>query len=254
MLQAIKPYGELLSVLGALVLFFSWITTNLIAEQFKSAKLAFEAAADKRVNQQLLMDLKGDVESVAAEAINARLSLIDLELRSDPNSGEPAKQEWYEHRALNLQLASTRLNARQIDHGNNFCNLTIEHSLVGEEQSDAQMKLGEACSSIHSLKSKKDQLVERMEINVQSYNSQNVAVEVVEERHSALEDEYRILLEPFGGFLQSAVDASNERGEELRSELERARKKDSAAKRVALIFYVSGSVMALAGAALSKLF
>lgn len=253
MFQTLKPYGELLSVLGALLLFFSWIMTNLVAEQFKSAKAAYETAAEKRVIRQLLTELKGDVESVAAEAINARLSLVELELRSDPQNSNLETREWYEHRNLILRLASTGLNARQIDHGNNFCNLTIEHSLVGEEQSAAQAKLGDACTDISRLKSKKDQLIERMEFNVQSYNTKSTPLKTVEERHSMLRSEYRSLLEPFLGMLQKAVEASNEREDELRDELERAKSRNTTAKRVAVLLYVSGSVVVLAGASLSKL-
>lgn len=253
MLEALKPYGDLVSVLGALLLFFSWITTNLVAEKFKSAKAAYEAAAEKRVIRQMLTELKGDVESVAAEAINARLSLVELELRSDPQSSDLERREWYGHRNLILRLASTGLNARQIDYGNNFCNLTIEHSLVGEEQSTAQAKLGEACSDISRLKSMKDQLIERMEINLQSYNTENTALKIIEDRHSALRGEYRSLLEPFPSMLKKAVDASNEREDELREELERASGSNAAAKRVAVLLYVSGSVMVLSGQVLSKL-
>jgi hypothetical protein len=78
MLAAIKPFGDLFSICGALLIFFSWLVTSTLGDRFKAAKAAYETAGDKRRLYRTLDTIVQGIEGVSADVARA---FIDTDRR-----------------------------------------------------------------------------------------------------------------------------------------------------------------------------
>lgn len=97
--ENLKPYGDLISVCGALIIFFSWVLTNIIGDHLKSAKAS---AGDARATQRLfttLYELKVMLEGPAASVIDTSTDILRLahqeRERYDPSRAE-RDRHWME--------------------------------------------------------------------------------------------------------------------------------------------------------------
>jgi hypothetical protein len=154
--------GDLLSVGGALLVFFSWIATNVVGERLKKAKTAYDEGRKNRRLFATLNELTQAIESVAGEAIAIRRMLIEnaLEANTHLSSGSACSRR--HHDLVMLDTASRALNARQLDWGLKFCEIALEESAADSVDSAARDKLIKTRERICQLRDEKNQLIHEM--------------------------------------------------------------------------------------------
>lgn len=246
-ISTLKPYGDLISAIGALLLFFSWLATNTFGEQFKSAKDSYEKANGTLRLHQKLDSIYSSIQSVGGSAVYMLKDLAQLRFENLSPRDRDKDRATYEANDLIWRFAATETNARQIDWGSAFCALTLEQSAIDKDQGNWATSLREACRSIDLLREQKDQIIARASAALRSDDNSSAEL-----KFQIAQDELRPLMDEFGSLLQLVVKASNTRQEELQVALHKAAARAELAKRVAVGFYVIGSIMVLAGTAIGK--
>src|SRR5688572_9059152 len=99
-LELLQDYAPIVSVAGALILFFSWVTNNGFQTKFAGLKSRIEQAdRDSRISSGLA-DIRGELGSIVSEVLKPR----------SPRESDaiPAEVQYWD--ALD-SMAQTRLNA-----------------------------------------------------------------------------------------------------------------------------------------------
>lgn len=246
-ISTLKPYGDLISAIGALLLFFSWLVTNTLGEQFKSVKNSYDNAnATWRLHSRL-DSIDSSIQSVSGVLVYVLQDLAQLRFESLSRPDQDKDRATYKSNDLIRRLAAIEASARQIDWGSAFCALTLEQSAVDKSRGNWVTSLQESCRSIDLLKEQKDQIIARARTSLRSVDNSSA-----EQGIQTADDELRPLIDEFGSLLQLAVKASNERRRELQVALHKAEARAKLAKRFAIGFYVLGSIIVLAGTAVGK--
>jgi hypothetical protein len=250
----LKPYGVLLSTCGTLLIFFSWLATNTLGERFKKAKTAYETAIEKRRLYHTLDEIQGAARSIAAQVINLHRDSQRLAASLDPRRDEQAMRDQHEHDELRLDLVSTVVNADQIDRGKSFFDIVLDQPGPSTKSSVAHKLILENSAKIRSLLNEKKAIVEQMQTNFARYTpSGEVSMQDVRKEHNRLNQAYKAILQPFGPLAQAAVDATNARENELRTEYSKAKARSTTASQVSIYLYIIGTALVLIGTVLDKL-
>ncbi len=246
-ISAFKPYGDLISAMGALLLFFSWLVTNTLGERFKSVKDSYDNANATSRLYRKLDAIHSSTQSSQGVAVYILQDLEKLLFENLSPDDKDKDRGTYERNDLIRYLASTEANARQIDWGSAFCALTLEQSVIEKNQGDWAISLQENCRKIDRLRGRKDQIIARAGAALRSGDNLSAKQGVEMAR-----DELGPLIDEFGSLLQLVVKASNERQEELKVALRKAETRPKLAKRFAVGFYFIGSIMVLIGTTVGK--
>lgn len=166
-ISALKPYGDLISAIGALLVFFSWLATNILGERYKSAKDSYRDANSTWRLHWRLDSINTSVEDAAGLTVNTLKNLEELSLQDLPQQND-GQREWHESDLRHWELASTEMNARQIDRGEQFCWLFLERSAIDKSKSSHVISLQENCRAISLLKKEKDKVIARASAAVRS--------------------------------------------------------------------------------------
>lgn len=233
-------YGDVISVAGALILFFSWLSMNVLVDRLKSAKDAFHANEGAQRLLIPLNDIRSMQDSLAAEVLNLRRTMLEDNGARHLDPNDLAR----ERRMLDFAL--WRLNARQIHHG---CMNTVaeERFGAGSIPSRFASKLIEANVKMIALRSEVDALLTSAGAALARPNFDEVAQTEVESARSAYSNH---LLPRFALLLQDAVAAANAGREALREAMDRAQKRVKVAKSIATSLYILGTALTLTGAVL----
>lgn len=247
-ISTIKPYGDLIAAVGALLLFFSWLATNILGERLKSVKDSYlNANATWRLHTKL-DEIHASVQGVEGDAIYMQRDLAQLRFDNLSPRDQEHDRAWYKRNDLIRDFATTQINALQIDHGSAFCALMLEQSSIDKSRGDWTVSLQENCHAIDLLKQRKDQVIARASSALKSDDNSSV-----EQGIETARNELGPLINEFASLVQLAVKAGNERLEELQGALRKAEARARLANRFAVGFYVIGSIMVLAGTVISKL-
>lgn len=241
--------GDVISVCGLLMIFFSWITTNLLGERLKAAKAAYEEGKRNRRLFGTLNQLGQSVEDVAAQTVELERSLLGLASEVASRSGWSDLAEGAKARTLVLEIGSMRLSARQIDWGARFCATALEEANALAQSSPALLKLRETEAAIVELRDRKQALLAEVD---GLYSGGQLRAPPGWHRLNEKRAVLAAIIAPFGPLLHAAVEASNQRSEELRSAMDGARRRVKLATSVALILYLLGTVATIGGSALDK--
>jgi hypothetical protein len=243
----LKLIGDIVSILGAVILFFSWIITNTLQQNYLATKAgAQRAEADARL-YQVLRSLRQEVEGVAALVVDLRNGLTSDRRRSQPVAS-PAEQR---HDSTVLWVDSTNLNARQIDWGYQACAIdasTIAKAVPGN--ANAIEKLEAACEELRNLQVEKDRLFDE----VRAFLGTRTLTEGAEDSIRDLIKAYRDRVLPkFAPALRKSVEAGNVLREQMRSELAMATTRASQASSISFFTYILGTLLVLGGRLAEKM-
>ena len=232
--SAIEPYSGFLTVCGALIIFFSWVVNNAIQERFKEAAAS---ATGLRVSFELfeaLRELAGSMESVASIALNVSRDVTGFieKMRQSRDGVEQHNREL-------MELASSRLNARQIDAGITFCELALR--AAGGRSSDTQ-GLQRVLGSLRDAKERKDEMFTIADEALKSRDDWRASLSNLQ----ALLDEYAVLM-------RRSVKHVNDLLDSRAVEVDRLRRKATWARRAGLTLYAVGTLLAILGTAASEL-
>jgi hypothetical protein len=235
----------MISVFGALVIFFSWVVTNTLGQRYSRMKQSAETAESTFRLYTTLHELRSSLNSVASETVYGREA-------AERNQGETRYRDKEEEEIalLRRRYDHTRLSAHQINELMDFANQTLEVSNgIGTSSETAQRietiyhEIYEVYWRVHEL----DRVVQlanatpkpdisKLRPAVEQYDT--VVRQIVNDR---VPDLFRRIAE-----------ASNTRREEGRFHLADTKKNAERAARVGLILYILGSMLALGGQYVDK--
>lgn len=233
-LSAVEPYSGFLTVSGALIIFFSWVVNNAIQERFKEAAAS---ATGLRVSFELfeaLRELAGSIESVASIALN-----VSRDVTGVIEMLRPSRDGVEQHNRELMELAGSRLNARQVDAGITFCELALR--AAGGRSSDTQ-GLQRVLGRLRDAKARKDEMFTIADEALKSHDDWRSSLSSL----PTLLDEYAVLL-------RRSVEHVNDLLDSRAAEVDRLRRKAIWARRAGLTLYAVGSLLAIAGTAASEL-
>ena len=236
----LEPYGDVLSVCGALVIFFSWVVNNTIQERFKEAAASAGELRESFLLFEGLRELAGSIESISGIALNLSSDITGvLEMLRSP--GDRAdRSAWFEQNRKILEVAASKVNARQIDAGIAFCALALR--TAGEVDSTHAKELQRLLDEMTTLRYEKEQV----------FAAADEALNEGDDPRPHL-SQVRDLVDGYGPLLRSATDSVNTLLASRAVEADRLRLFAKWARRAALTMYAIGSVLAVAGTALTKL-
>ncbi len=232
-----------LSVLGALVIFFSWTVTNTLGQRYARLKQSVETAESTSRLYLTLHELRDSLNSAAMDAVSAR------EAAERNHDGESPEDKVIR---LRREYSRARLYAHQVNELMAFASLTLDFSadLKNDTETARRIKgLNDEIYGLYSQARDRDRAVEK----VNAMSRPEVAT-----LRPAVEEYVRFVYEDaaprVAGLYEAIVDASNARHAEGRVELARLKRKDTWVRRGAWVLYVAGSLLALSGQYLDKVY
>lgn len=237
----LRSYGDLLSVCGALVIFFSWLVTNAAEARFKAAAAAADDLSDKLRLFQTLRELKESVESSAAETLNVNITLGRAVREIGRSLADaPRVATFEEHNTQLLGLSARRLNAKQIDNGIALCSLVLE--MATDDDSDHVLDLREIRAEMTLFNAAKDLIFQEAEAALRAGEDPSSALQGLDEQ-----------IEPYPQLLFRAVDLSNAISAERAADVLRLRQYAKWSRQTAFVLYGLGTVLVIGGTALNRL-
>jgi len=230
----------IISIVGALVIFFSWTVTNTLGQRYSRLKQSVETADGTFRLYTTLHDLRGSLNSVAMETVYAREAA-----ESSHNQTVSRESIRVEVDALRRDYTHTRLSAHQIIELMDFTSQTLAFSAgVGTETATAKQiqNLHDDIYAMYREVQDRDRAVEAANSTPEPDVRQlrPVVTEYVSfVRHDAIP---RVR-----GFYQAITNACNTRQNEGREQLARSQRNAARAARVALALYIVGSLLVLSG-------
>lgn len=234
----------LISVLGALVIFFSWAVTNTLGQRYTRMKQSVEAAESTFRLYSALHELRDQLNSVAMETVYVRDSLVqDNRMTDRPLSDiQRIRNEYYQ----------ARRSAHQVRELMDFTAQTVDFSAgVGTNTKVANSinVIAGNISAMYEEVRKRDRAAEA-QASLENPDINKLAPSVNEYVRYVRSE----AIPSVRGFFGQITAASNQRREEGRSQLSRAKRNATWASRAALILYIAGSILALGGQYLDKVY
>jgi len=232
-----------LSVVGALVIFFSWTVTTTLSSRYASLKSSVEAAQANFRLYTTLDELRGSLHSVAME-------VIQRDARPAPPIDDPASARSRAQRA-SLAFDSARLSAYQVKALSAFALETKYLSQTLRRETTSASQVDEALGPILQLSAALAKLEATVE-KVDRSNAQSVAeFEVAVDAYvRGFREE---ILPQVAALYQKIVRAANLVTKEADAALTLAKAKADWAQLVALVLYVLGSILAIGGQYFDKI-
>jgi hypothetical protein len=236
-----------ISVLGALVIFFSWTVTNTLGQRYSRLKQSVETAESTFRLYTTLHELRASLKSVAMETVYAREAAERL--HTDKPIDDPRISEVIQ---LRRSYSHARLSAHQINELMDFASQTLDFSGgVGTDTGTAKQ--------IRDLHAQIYEVYRQVRDRDRAAEVANSSIRPdVEKLRPAIEEYIRFVREDaiprVGGFYEAIVDASNLRREEGRAQLAHSKRSAAWATRGALVLYIVGSLLALGGQYLDKVY
>jgi len=242
-LSRLTENAGLITVVGALILFFSWVVTNTFGVRYTRLKQSVENAESTFRLYQTLHGLRDQMNSLALEVVQRR----DTPDASRFRSGQTGN---IEVDAAREKFDLTRLSAHQIKELNDFTGEMSEFSrAVGSDTPASRdvTRLAVEVSELSKNVREKERLVEELSLNVSADPSQV---------RSAIDDYVNYVrstaIPEMPKLFPEAVEASNVRRAEGAEQLARAKANAQRANRTATILYVLGTLLVLGGQYLDK--
>ncbi len=235
--------GTLLSVLGGLIIFFSWVVANTRAQTYTQIKVAVESAQANFRLYTTLHELRDQQNSLAMEIAN---------LRSSPGSNAS--------RFAAGPLGDSRRNSllRQYNQARMYGHQIKELMDFTVESASFSNAVGTRTST-HDGIDRLRREVERIYLPLspmESIAETSLAGPDIDKSSFAVQhydDQVRGAIPQVGPFYERITRLSNARQQEGNNELQDAKRQSQAAEETSLALYVIGSIMAIAGQVADKL-
>lgn len=234
----------LISVIGALIIFFSWIVTNTLGQRYSRLKQSVETADSNFRLYTSLHELRDSLNSVARETIYAR-EAAERNLRSANDAEES------ELRVLRRNYSLTQMSAHQIKELMDFAVQTIDYSSSVGTATDTSQKIETLKDEIYRVYAKARDLDRAVEIANGPSPSLPSLLQALELYTAYVRND---AIPRVGKLYEGIVDLSNKRHEEGREELAQAKRNAGIAANAALALYLVGSSLALGGQYLDKVY
>ena len=233
----------LISVAGALIIFFSWAVTNTLGQRYSRLKQSVEAADNTFRLYTTLHELRNSINSVAMETVYAREAAEQGSRRSLDR--QPSEVE-----ELRRDFAHTRMSAHQIKELTDFSAQTLDFSSGLGTATTTSKRVKELYDDIYKMY----EHVLDLERNVELHDATpGLNVSALREAIEAYDQHVRqVAIPQVPGFYEAIVETSNTRHDEGRRELSRSKRNAALAARIALVLYIAGSLLALGGQYLDK--
>lgn len=235
----------LISVIGALIIFFSWTVTNTFGQRYSRLKQSVEAADNTFRLYTALHELRDSLNSVAMETVYAREA-------AEHGSKSPQDRELSEIADLRRQYSHTRMAAHQIKEMMDFASQTLDYSSSVGTATPTSQKIKTLHEDIYRLYARArdlDRAVERT--NATPTPSIPPLRKAIEEYIAYVRSD---AIPRVASLYEAIVNASNDRHDEGRRELAQSKRNAARAARTALMLYVVGSLLALGGQYLDKVY
>lgn len=257
MFRGLSPWlaenAGVLSVIGALIIFFSWAVTNTLGQRYSRLKQSVEAADNTFRLYTELHELRASLNSVAMEAVYAR-EAAERSARegAEQRRNGPENREKAEILDLRRRYSHTQLAAHQIKELMDFASQTLEYSSSVGTKTDTAAKIRALNDEIYAVYAEVRDLDRAAEI---ANGTPSPALPPLKIAIVAYVDHVRRQAIPRVASLYKAiVDSSNQRHDEGRNELARSKRNAARASSTALVLYAIGSALVLGGQYLDKVY
>jgi ABC-type transporter Mla subunit MlaD len=241
--QFVRSAAALLSVCGALIIFFSWVLTNTRAQTLSRIKQAVESAQSTFRLYTTLHELRDQLNSVAMEVIEGKTSPNATQLAS----GRTGRRDEDSVRAT---FDKARLSAHQIKELMDFTAETNSFSRAVGSATPASDEIGRILTEVDHVYTPLRESERQVE---DLLHDSRVSLDDAREAVKRYNDYVRNTAIPqVPSLYRRVVELSNRRRDEGDRELDTARQKAEFASSVSRILYVFGSVLALGGQFIDK--
>jgi len=241
----LKKYGSTISVIGALVLFFSWSVKNTLYEKYAHLKSSIQSAEQNFNLYSTLHELRGNINSLATEIVQQRFSRD----ASQYQAGLTGNHDIDESRH---KFDMARLNAYQLRELMDFTGRTYDVSHSVRDQSKIADSIKMTMDEIMALRDSVRVLEKAVE-NIGNVRPEDAPFSLFpainnycDFWHYASENRVRFLY-------PRIVDLSNKRSMEVHGILLKAEDRAALAESWSTYLYILGTLMALGGQAIDKL-
>lgn len=238
-------YGPMISIVGALILFFSWSVKNTLFQHYTDMRSSIQNAHSTFRLYNTLHELRNSVNSIAMEVVQEKSSTNATRFRSGITGEHDIDQ-------IRREFDLTRLSAHQLKELADFAFKTLDLSNSFDDSSSLHSEIVELTMEIEALRDEVSSREEAAEDENNSNHQPNLEI-----AHPA-RDEYisywrETAIKKVPIFYPQIVDLSNRRIEEAHTELRTAKLYSNWADRTVIILYVLGTLLAIGGQAASKL-
>jgi hypothetical protein len=234
----------LISVAGALIIFFSWAITNTLVMRYNRIKAATESAQSTFRLYTTLHEQRNQLNSIAMEVIQRSEAGMNASIFGAGRTGDPLLNE------ARQQYSRDRLSAHQVKELMEFTAEAYSLSRAVGKSSPTSQTIQNILEEVEPVYRK---LTEFDRNAARACNDQKLSAAEIMRTVKAYSDYYRSeALPQVPGFYQRIVDASNIRRKEASDHLDSAKSQAQRASRAAVILYILGSVLALSGQAIEK--
>jgi hypothetical protein len=232
----------LISVFGALIIFFSWTVTNTLGQRYSRLKQSVEAGDNTFRLYTELHELRASLNAVAMEAVYAREA-------AERGGEEPENREILD---LRSRYSHTQLSAHQIKEMMDFASQTLDYSSSVGTKTETADKIRALHDEIYRLYARVRDLERAAELANGTLNPplpalrDTIEAYVVYVRKEAIPQ--------VAGLYGAIIESSNVRHDEGRKELAWSKRNAARAAGAALILYIGGSILVLGGQYLDKVY
>jgi hypothetical protein len=235
----------LISVIGALIIFFSWVVTNTLGQHYSRLKQSVETADTTFRLYTTLHELRDSLNSVAMETVSTRDAVEQI-------SKNPQDRERSELASFRRQYSYTRMSAHQIEELMDFANQTLNYSSSIETVTPTSQTVAVLHKDIYSLYARVRELNHAVELANTSPDPQMIPLRNAIEHYVTYVEKDAI--PRVADLYKAIVNTSNDRRDEGRRELAQSKRKASRAAHTVLLLYAVGSLFALGGQYLDKVY
>ena len=231
-------HADPISAVGALILFFSWVAMNTLAERYTRAKASVENAQSTFRLYSTLNELRDQLNSLAMEVVQQGYGADASRFRSGMTSDAGLNE-------ARIGFDSARLVAHQVKGLDAFTNEAYAFCRQVGAKSAVAEELGVLLTETGSLRQELRERESAAELH--HTNAPTDRDQFIVKSREYVTFVRRDAVPRVGSLLKRAVQASGTCQDEGRAALESARRRDHQARRIANILYVAGSFVALGG-------
>lgn len=239
-IEFLKTYSPLITVIGSLTVFFSWIIDNTLKKRFDELKSRIRRNTEENKMFGFLSELRDSLNSIASEIVQPKLRNRITKAR-ESNSNK-IKYEEAEYKYLKNVLLG-----HQFKELNEFCIRTNSLANTAFEKGEKTKKINQL--AIEVSKKHEKLLALRLEAEKSINNFQEKEGENLDELVKVV-DEYdkylrKGLIPLTPNYFKKAVDLSNKINEQVNNEFNRISKWTKKFKKLRIYLYIIGTFLIL---------
>lgn len=244
MLGWARAHSGLISVTGALIIFFSWVITNTFAQRYNRIKAATETAQATFRLYTTLHEQRNQLNSLAMEVIQRSEAGLDA---STFSAGRTTNAKLNQARS---QFSRDRLSANQM---RELWEFTVETSALSRAVGNVTPTSEQIQQILREVEPLYKKLTTLDRMSEEAINNPGWPPDKVMQAVQEYSNYFRSEVLPQVPVLyQRIVDASNARRREADDQLATAKVHAERSSRLAIWVYIIGSVLALTGQAVEK--